>query len=152
MIDRDQALREMGLWPRWRRRTSARETSAGHASAGETLSSATLAGETAAIEIAAGGTAAGEAITGRTLAGDVRPPGMADEAAFEGVSPAPSSTNLPDEQRARRISAMDWEALIADIAACTASGVNSGLRLLKPPGNRFVSTGASLNPALRRWD
>jgi hypothetical protein len=25
-----------------------------------------------------------------------------------------------------------------------------GLRLLKPPGNRLVSTGASLKPALRR--
>ncbi len=39
---------------------------------------------------------------------------------------------------------------IAAIAACTASGSISGVRLLKPPGKRLVSTGASLKPALRR--
>jgi hypothetical protein len=39
---------------------------------------------------------------------------------------------------------------MADIAACTHSGRKAGLRLLKPPGNRLVSTGASLKPALRR--
>ena len=36
------------------------------------------------------------------------------------------------------------------VAACTASGSISGVRLFQPPGNRFVSTGASLKPALRR--
>jgi hypothetical protein len=38
---------------------------------------------------------------------------------------------------------------IAAIAACTASGSMSGDRLCQPPGNRLVSTGASLKPALR---
>jgi hypothetical protein len=35
------------------------------------------------------------------------------------------------------------------IAACTAKGSISGVRLFQPPGNRLVSTGASLKPALR---
>ena len=39
---------------------------------------------------------------------------------------------------------------MATIAACTHRGRKAGLRLLKPPGNRLVSTGASLKPALRR--
>ena len=39
---------------------------------------------------------------------------------------------------------------IAAVAACTARGVNAGPRLLNPPGNRLVSTGASLKPELRR--
>jgi len=34
--------------------------------------------------------------------------------------------------------------------ACTHRGRKAGLRLLKPAGKRFVSTGASLKPALRR--
>jgi hypothetical protein len=38
----------------------------------------------------------------------------------------------------------------ADIAACTQSGMKSGLRLLKPPGKRLVSTGASLKPLFLR--
>jgi len=38
---------------------------------------------------------------------------------------------------------------IAAIAACTASGIISGVRWFQPPGNRLVSTGASLKPALR---
>ena len=40
-------------------------------------------------------------------------------------------------------------AVQAAMAACTASGSISGVRLFQPPGNRLVSTGASLNPALR---
>jgi hypothetical protein len=39
---------------------------------------------------------------------------------------------------------------IAACAACTHSGMKASLRLLKPPGNRFRSTGASLKPELRR--
>ena len=39
---------------------------------------------------------------------------------------------------------------IAAVAACTASGMKAALRLLKPPGKRLVSTGASLKPELRR--
>jgi hypothetical protein len=39
---------------------------------------------------------------------------------------------------------------MAAIAACTASGSICGVRWLKPSGNRSVSTGASLKPALRR--
>jgi hypothetical protein len=39
---------------------------------------------------------------------------------------------------------------MAIIAACTHSGRKAWLRLLKPPGKRLVSTGASLKPALRR--
>jgi hypothetical protein len=50
--------------------------------------------------------------------------------------------------RKRRVSGQIFET--ADIAACTHSGMNSGFRLLKPPGKRFVSTGASLKPLLRR--
>ena len=42
------------------------------------------------------------------------------------------------------------QASMAAIEACTASGSISLVRLLKPPGNRLVSTGASLKPALRR--
>ena len=38
---------------------------------------------------------------------------------------------------------------IAAIAACTASGIICGVRLFQPPGNKLVSTGASLKPALR---
>jgi hypothetical protein len=38
---------------------------------------------------------------------------------------------------------------MAAMAACTASGSISGVRLFQPPGNRLVSTGASLKPALR---
>jgi len=38
---------------------------------------------------------------------------------------------------------------IAACAACTASGSMSRVRLLQPPGNRLVSTGTSLKPALR---
>ena len=38
---------------------------------------------------------------------------------------------------------------IAAIAACTAKGIIAGVRLFQPLGNRLVSTGASLNPALR---
>src|SRR6185369_11180058 len=50
--------------------------------------------------------------------------------------------------RNRRVSGQMRDT--ADIAACTQSGRNSGLRLLNPPGKRFVSTGASLKPLLRR--
>jgi mRNA-degrading endonuclease toxin of MazEF toxin-antitoxin module len=39
---------------------------------------------------------------------------------------------------------------MALIAACTQSGRKAGFRLLKPPGKRLVSTGASLKPELRR--
>jgi hypothetical protein len=39
---------------------------------------------------------------------------------------------------------------MAIIADCTHSGRKAWLRLLKPPGKRLVSTGASLKPALRR--
>jgi hypothetical protein len=39
---------------------------------------------------------------------------------------------------------------MAAIAACTASGNVESDRWAKPPGNRLVSTGASLKPALRR--
>src|SRR6218665_791662 len=37
---------------------------------------------------------------------------------------------------------------MAAIAACTASGSISVVRLFQPPGNRLLSTGASLKPAL----
>jgi hypothetical protein len=39
---------------------------------------------------------------------------------------------------------------MALIAAWTQSGRKAGFRLLKPPGKRLVSTGASLKPELRR--
>jgi hypothetical protein len=35
-------------------------------------------------------------------------------------------------------------------AACTHRGRKASLRLLKPPGKRLRSTGASLKPELRR--
>ncbi|MNV73883.1 hypothetical protein D3C71_1670550 [compost metagenome] len=38
---------------------------------------------------------------------------------------------------------------MAAMAACTARGSISLVRLFQPPGNRLVSTGASLKPALR---
>jgi DNA polymerase len=58
---------------------------------------------------------------------------MADEAALEGVSTAPPSADSAAEQRMRRISAMDWEALIADIAGCTACSLCRA-RTLTVPG------------------
>ena len=38
---------------------------------------------------------------------------------------------------------------MAAMAACTASGIISGVRWFQPAGYRLVSTGASLKPALR---
>ena len=54
---------------------------------------------------------------------------------------APATTGMPRQSNGDSI---------VEPTACTHNDWNAGFRLLKPPGNRFVSTGATLKPLLRR--
>ena len=57
---------------------------------------------------------------------------------------------IEGEDMLKKVRIKGADGKTAEIAAWTQSGMKSGLRLLNPPGKRFVSTGASLKPLLRR--
>jgi DNA polymerase len=107
-IDRDDALREMGLWPRWRLR-STRPADAGADDVAPTTRTTP-----------AESTASPASATGPRVAGAATP---AVEPSARATRSTAAEAGVPADSREARIRALPWEAIAADIAACTACGL-----------------------------
>ena len=130
-VRRDAVLREMGLAPLWRLRSRVVDTCAASPAPGASAGTAAQSAAPPAPAVTAADRPVHPPPSGAAHEHAVRdpaprarwdrpaPPSATDAAGTTLPPPAGADARVPDADRCRRIASLDWEALEADMRACT---------------------------------
>ncbi len=116
MRTREDILAELGLVPTWKRRRAAAGVAAADDSALDDVAVVDAA-------LPSGGTASARESAAGAARSCTSSPAQPEATIPESTIPASSAGPSAAEARAARIIALDWTALVADIAGCTACGL-----------------------------